>query len=122
MKKIDLGVFGLAVATNVRRYRGDTSYAELSRRLTEIGRPIPPLGLRHIEAGNRRVDVDDLVALGVALDIAPLALLTLGLEYGYTAHEAYHYSSVDRRVGAPSKGDESRWRSCSNLWRVGPLR
>jgi hypothetical protein len=88
MKKIDLGVFGLAVATNVRRFRGDTSYAELSRRLEEVGRPIPPLGLRHLEAGNRRVDVDDLFALGMALDVAPLALLLPEPGGRYTAHEA----------------------------------
>jgi hypothetical protein len=75
MRKIALGVFGLAVAANVRRFRGDTSYAELSRRLAEIGRPIPPLGLRHLEAGSRRIDVDDLVALALALDVTPIALL-----------------------------------------------
>jgi hypothetical protein len=75
MKKIDLGKYGLNVAGNVRRLRGDTGYAELSRRLDDIGRPIPPLGLRHLEAGNRRVDVDDLIALGIALDVAPITLL-----------------------------------------------
>jgi hypothetical protein len=31
--------------------------------------------LRRIEAGDRRVDVDDLVALALALDVSPLALL-----------------------------------------------
>lgn len=50
-------------------------YAELSRKLAEMGREIPPLGLRRIETGERRVDVDDLVALALALDLSPLALL-----------------------------------------------
>lgn len=50
-------------------------YAELSRKLAEMGREIPPLGLRRIESGERRVDVDDLVALALALDVSPLALL-----------------------------------------------
>lgn len=75
MKKIDLGPFGLAVARNVRRFRGDTSYAELTRRLAELGRPIPPLGLRHLEAGTRQCGVDELIALAVALDVSPLTLL-----------------------------------------------
>ena len=75
MKKIDLGEFGLNVKNNVRMFRGDTSYAELSRRLTNLGRPIPPLGLRHLEAGGRRVDVDDLVALAEALGASPMTLL-----------------------------------------------
>lgn len=80
MKKIELGPVGLIVARNVRRTREKAgySYAELSRTLTDLGRPIPPLGLRHIEAGNRRVDVDDLVMLALALDVAPLALLLPG--------------------------------------------
>jgi hypothetical protein len=88
MKKIDLGPTGKAVAHNVRRYRGDTSYAELSRKLAERGRPIPPLGLRHLEAGTRQVSVDELMALAMALDVAPLALLLInpdrqqgGLDY-----------------------------------------
>lgn len=51
------------------------SYAELSRMLSELGRDIPPLGLRRMEAGERRIDVDDLVALAVALKVSPLALL-----------------------------------------------
>lgn len=75
MKKIDLGPYGRAVARNVRRLRGDMSYAELSRLLTAGGRPIPPLGLRHLEAGSRQVNVDELVALAIALDTTPIALL-----------------------------------------------
>jgi hypothetical protein len=45
---------------------------------TDLGRPIPPLGLRHLEAGNRRIDVDDLVVLADALDVSPLMLLLPG--------------------------------------------
>lgn len=61
----------------MRRFREKRrlGYAELSRKLAEMGRDIPPLGLRRIEAGERRVDVDDLVALALALDVSPLALL-----------------------------------------------
>ncbi|MEU6184536.1 hypothetical protein [Nocardia sp. NPDC047038] len=41
----------------------------------DVARPIPTLGLRHIEAMKRRVDADDLVALAVALGANPNALL-----------------------------------------------
>lgn len=74
-KKIDLGGTGETVKENVKRLRGGMQYKELSERLAELGRPIPPLGLRRIEAGERRVDVDDLMALAVAFDVSPLALL-----------------------------------------------
>jgi transcriptional regulator with XRE-family HTH domain len=51
------------------------SYRDLSARLEEIGRPIPPLGLSRIEKGERRVDADDLVALALVLNVSPAALL-----------------------------------------------
>jgi transcriptional regulator with XRE-family HTH domain len=76
-KKSDLGPIGVTVTHNVRHFREARrlSYAELSRQLADIGRDIPPLGLRRIESGERRVDVDDLVALALALGVSPLALL-----------------------------------------------
>jgi transcriptional regulator with XRE-family HTH domain len=51
------------------------TYAELARRTGDAGRPIPVLGVRRIEAGERRVDVDDLMALAAALDVPPATLL-----------------------------------------------
>ena len=76
-KKSDLGPTGIDLTHNVRRRRDKLglSYNELSRRLAEIGRDIPPLGLRRIEAGTRRVDVDDLMALAVVLGVSPVTLL-----------------------------------------------
>ena len=44
-------------------------YAELARNLAKVGRPIPELGLRRIERGERRVDFDDLLALSYVLKI-----------------------------------------------------
>jgi hypothetical protein len=43
-----------------------------------MGREIPPLGLRRIESGERRVDVDDLMALAVTLNVSPIGLLMPG--------------------------------------------
>jgi transcriptional regulator with XRE-family HTH domain len=76
-KRIDLGPIGVAVAANIERLRKspNLSYADLSRRLDELGRPIAPLGLTRIRDHKRRVDVDDLVALALALDVSPATLL-----------------------------------------------
>ncbi|MEU2311200.1 helix-turn-helix domain-containing protein [Streptomyces albidoflavus] len=48
---------------------------ELSSRLKLLGRPILPSGITKIEQGQRRVDVDDLVALAIALKVTPNRLL-----------------------------------------------
>lgn len=73
----DISHTGQAVADAVRshRQRLGLSYASLEQRLDEIGYRIPLLGLRRIEAGARRVDVDDLMALSVALEVSPIELL-----------------------------------------------
>jgi transcriptional regulator with XRE-family HTH domain len=62
---------------NVRQLRTarGLSYAGLSAKLSELDRPIAVLGLRRIENGKRRVDADDLVALALALNVTPPALL-----------------------------------------------
>ncbi|TPF84355.1 hypothetical protein BW10_02080 [Bifidobacterium sp. UTBIF-56] len=69
------GPTGKQVAANVARLRGGMQYKELAEKLTELGRPIAPLGLRRIESGERKVDVDDLMALAIAFDVSPLTLL-----------------------------------------------
>lgn len=76
-KPIDAGPIGSNAAAVVRHLRQQRrlSYAELSRMVESLGRSIPPLGLRRIEAGERRIDIDDLVALALALEVSPLRLL-----------------------------------------------
>lgn len=74
-KKLELGDTGRAVAANVKRLRGARNYTDLSKQLDDLGRDIPPLALRRIEDGTRRVDVDDLTALAVALRVSPTTLL-----------------------------------------------
>jgi hypothetical protein len=69
------GVVGKRVAANLRRLRRGTSTYELSRQLAEIGWEIRANGLTRIEAGSRRIDVDDLVALSVVLGCSPNRLL-----------------------------------------------
>jgi transcriptional regulator with XRE-family HTH domain len=71
---------GAQVADNVRalrKTRGVTLEA-LSARLTELGRPIPIASLSKLEKRARRVDVDDLIALAIALDVSPVRLLLPG--------------------------------------------
>lgn len=70
-----IGDTGKQVAENVKRLRGGMTYKELSARLAEVGREITVLGLRRIEAGERKVDVDDLMALAVVFGVSPLTLL-----------------------------------------------
>jgi transcriptional regulator with XRE-family HTH domain len=74
----EIGPTGRQVAANIRRLRALRGYTvrELARRLTDDhGRPITAGGVTRIEAGQRRVDADDLMALAVALSVNPTALL-----------------------------------------------
>lgn len=77
--EIPIGGVGCAVAARIaeRRRHWGMSYVGLSRRLEAGGRSIAPAGLRRIELGVRRVDVDDVFALAVALDTSVSALLGL---------------------------------------------
>ncbi len=76
-RRVDPGPTAGRVAANLRRLRRGLTLAQLSERLAEVGRPILPSGLGKIENGDRSVDVDDLVALSVALRVTPNALLLL---------------------------------------------
>lgn len=75
--EIKKGAVADAVAANVKtvRERRRLQQQQLSARLAELGRPIPPTALSKLEDGRRRVDVDDLVALAVALNVSPTRLL-----------------------------------------------
>jgi len=66
------------VRKNIRKIRDDIRHmavTELSAKMSELGRSIPPLGIHRIESGERRVDVDDLMAFAVALKVSPVSLL-----------------------------------------------
>lgn len=65
------------VAENLARIRAERrlSTRALSDALSQLGRPILANAITKIEKGTRRVDADDLVALALALDVSPNALL-----------------------------------------------
>ncbi len=65
------------VAENVLRLRKQRGLTvrQLSERLAELGTPLLASGITKIEQGQRKVDVNDLVALAVALDTSPAVLL-----------------------------------------------
>ena len=71
-----LGSAGEQVARNMKLIREAhrLTYVELAAHLVEAGRPIPVLGLRRIEKGERRVDVDDLIAIASILGVRPESL------------------------------------------------
>lgn len=68
---------GARVAANVRALRDARrmTVRDLSARMTDLGRPLLPSGITKVEQGLRRVDVDELVALAVALGVSPSRLL-----------------------------------------------
>jgi transcriptional regulator with XRE-family HTH domain len=70
-----VGPTGRRVMRNLKELRGRIPVRELSQRLAHLGRPIVPSGITKMEQGSRRVDVDDLVALALALDVSPNRLL-----------------------------------------------
>jgi transcriptional regulator with XRE-family HTH domain len=65
------------VAANIRHYREAKGLnpQELSDRVAGLGRHINQSSIWKIESGARRVDVDDLVALALALGVTPDLLL-----------------------------------------------
>lgn len=72
----DIGKTGATVAENVKRLRGGhTSLRELETKLEGLGVKISASGLQKIEAGTRRVDADEIVALAIALGVNPNSLL-----------------------------------------------
>lgn len=71
------GPTGQRVAKNLRQLRDacGLSTVRLAEVLAELGQPLWPTAITKTEAGDRRVDVDDLVALAVALGVSPNRLL-----------------------------------------------
>jgi hypothetical protein len=77
MPKGPLGPAGNNVRRNVRRLREERrwGYLDVEKRAARVGRAIPVLAQSAIDTGERRVDVDDLVALAAVFDLRPEQLL-----------------------------------------------
>ncbi|MGW4371997.1 DEAD/DEAH box helicase family protein [Nocardia takedensis] len=90
---------------DVRQSRGLTLNL-LATRLSDLGRPIDLSALAKIEKGQRRVDVDDLMALARALDVSPNWLLfpetatndrvDLTAAFSMTGREAWQWAVRDQ--------------------------
>jgi transcriptional regulator with XRE-family HTH domain len=116
----ELGPTGLAVAANVARLRaalGMSTY-KLSDILASLGRPIAASAITRIEGGHRRVDTDDLMALAVALDVPPSALLlpptaegelALTASYSTAATQAWDWAEGKQPLHVPPGDDGEYW-------------
>jgi transcriptional regulator with XRE-family HTH domain len=73
----EFGATAQTVAANVKRLRvgRELTYTQLSERLAGAGSQLTPVAVRRIEDKKRRVTVDDLMSLAVALDVWPITLL-----------------------------------------------
>jgi transcriptional regulator with XRE-family HTH domain len=76
-KSLDIGDAGLHLGRAVAQLREGRGWDQqgLIQRLAQAGRPMSQSILSRIEAGARRVDIDDLVALAAALNVSVVALL-----------------------------------------------
>lgn len=124
-RRVERGPVNERVARNIKalRERRGWTLQELSDRLTALGRPILATGIKKIEHGGelgRRVDVDDLVGLALALQVTPSTLL-VGLDGGEeqialtgtvsaTSRQAWEWAtSVAPRVIENLDVDFDRW-------------
>lgn len=109
------------MSDNVAAIRSDRrlSLRDLSDRLAELGRPALATALSKIEQGARRVDVDDLVVLALALDVTPNRLLLtaradderidLAANASSTTRMAWRWATGEERpAGLPWGGETSR--------------
>lgn len=101
-----LGPTGARVGRRLNELRRerDLTLGELADKLKELGRPILLSALSKIEKGQRRVDVDDLVALALALDVSPNVILLpedarLDIEVQLTPWHAQDAASAWRWAG-----------------------
>lgn len=80
-----IGPHSRIVGQNARAFRRFNGWSMnfLVDRLAEVNRPMHMGSLQRLEVGNRRVDVDDLVALAAALSVTTEQLLDSSKgEYG----------------------------------------
>lgn len=88
-KPVERGVIALVVRSNLRRIREERRHSlrSLADRMREMGRSVLPSALGKMESGERRIDVDDLVALAAALRVPVPELFRLFPDGVENAHE-----------------------------------
>jgi transcriptional regulator with XRE-family HTH domain len=99
-RRVEIGATGEAVRVNVasvRKQRGLT-LRDVSDRLAQIGHPMAHNTVSEIERGARRVDVDDLTALAVALGVSPISLLLPGMPGAEDPDVKVQVTGVEHRV------------------------
>ncbi|HWF68191.1 MAG TPA: helix-turn-helix transcriptional regulator [Mycobacterium sp.] len=69
-------------------------------KLGEVGRPLGHSAVDQIEKGTRRVDVDDLVALALALDVSPITLLMPDMPGADDPAKMVAVAGMDTKVSA----------------------
>lgn len=99
-RALEIGEAGgcVAAAVTAHRQRRGWDQRHLAARVTDAGRPMSVSVLGKVEAGARRVDVDDLVALAVALEVPPAQLLPGADDGADPFTEAASPGAVRRRV------------------------
>lgn len=97
------------VAQNLLRVRKARRFTtqQLAVRLVELGQPIPASGITRIEKGDRRVDVDDLMALAVALNVAPTTLLLPPTAGSQSVRLASNYAVSGRTAWQWAEGERT---------------
>jgi transcriptional regulator with XRE-family HTH domain len=75
--EVQRGAVAERVRDNIKRIRQDRRLTggQLAELLGALGRPMQPTAINKIETGARRVDVDDVVAISLALNTTPNRLL-----------------------------------------------
>ncbi|MFD9562591.1 helix-turn-helix domain-containing protein [Streptomyces sp. NPDC059994] len=81
-RPIEIGPAGQAVARAIESTRAARGYSQrqLASRVTALGRPMTFSAVSRIERRVRRCDIDDLVAIAAALDVAPNVLFRGGVQ------------------------------------------
>lgn len=134
-RQVDKGPVGIRACANMRAVREarGMSLAELSAKLTAVGRPMLPSGLSKLEVGQRRMDVDDLVALSVVLGVNPSRLLLpvdapddqdveLTRTVACPAWRAWQWADGNGPFDDDLEGDGERWEDFHNHSRPAALR
>jgi len=107
------------VAENVRTLRKERGLdlADVAERMAELGRPLSLNGVSKVERGKRGVDVDDLVALALALNVSPLRLLlapdasddriSLTPKVSVSKRDAWQWASGEHQLGLTEELEEA---------------